>query len=420
MDHSRAATASCAVLAVTALAAAAVETAARLLGGPGVWIALQENLFTQGACAAPYLMYRLWERDGERARRSVVLASAAVLAAMLLHLAAWLDRAHMVGAALLAIGLVGLGGCAGLARADHAQRALWRARLASALYLPLGVATAPFFLWLSGQANPVYDLYVFAFEETLGPRFSVLAVRLFDALPPLHLAASLCYHALPLGVGALYAALDRARGELDIALAFVVSTAIGFGLYFVFPVVGPLNVYGDAFPDHLPPPGSIVAKDLWIATGEPRNGMPSLHTAWALLVWINARPLAPGLRRAFRAFAVLNLLATMGLRDAHWLTDLVVGAPLAIVVQALCSVALPAASRARWTAAALGAALIALWFAALWWAQGAFAALPGLSWLAVAATLAGVVAAERGLRTRPMPAAPAPAGAARALQAPPS
>ena len=175
-------------------------------------------------------------------------------------------------------------------------------------------------------------------------------------------------------------------------MAFVVSTAIGFSLYFVFPVIGPLNLYGAAFPDNLPVPGSIAAADLMIATRAPRNGMPSLHTAWALLIWFNARPLAAMPRQLFRAFAVLNLLATIGLLDAHWLTDLVVGAPLAISVQALCSVALPFQSRVRWTAVVTGFALIGAWFAALWWGLGIFEAVPGLSWFAVAITLAVVAA----------------------------
>ena len=116
--------------------------------------------------------------------------------------------------------------------------------------------------------------------------------------------------------------------------------------------------------------------------------MPSLHTAWALLVWMNARALAPLPRHAFGLFAAMNLLSTLGLPDAHWATDLVVGAPVAVATQALCSTAAPFFSRTRALIAALALALIAAWFAALWWATSLFVTIPGLSWAAVLGSLA--------------------------------
>ena len=60
--------------------------------------------------------------------------------------------------------------------------------------------------------------------------------------------------------------------------------------------------------------------------------MPSLHTAWALLIWFNAQPLPVRLRRGLRLFVIMTLWATMGLEE-HWFMDLVVGVPLAVAIQ---------------------------------------------------------------------------------------
>ena len=61
--------------------------------------------------------------------------------------------------------------------------------------------------------------------------------------------------------------------------------------------------------------------------------MPSLHTIWALLIWFNVGSLSARLRIGLRAFVILTLWAVMGLDDTHWLTDVVVGVPLAVAVQ---------------------------------------------------------------------------------------
>src|SRR4029453_14819338 len=103
--------------------------------------------------------------------------------------------------------------------------------------------------------------------------------------------------------------------------------------------------------------------------------MPSLHGAWAMLIWFNARPLDAMRRRLLRTFAAANLFATMGLRDTHWLTDLVVPLPMTIGIQAICNTALALTSRARWTVLLASSALVSTWFVALWWALPLFTGL---------------------------------------------
>lgn len=388
-----------AVFIGTLIVAPIVETAARLRGGPGILQALQQDLFAQFACAGVYIMYRLWERDERRARAATMLGAGGALAGLGGSMLAAQPPVFGLGLALALLGAVAFGCMAWAASIGPArERAYWRERLAPACVVPLGVAMAPFFLWLSSQVNPVYDLYVFAFEEMLGPRFSVLAAALADSVPPLGFIAALCYVGLPFGIAALYALQRPARPDADIIVAFAVAAGIGFSLYFVFPVVGPLTLYGDAFPHALPPSASIVAGDVVIAQLSPRNGMPSLHTVWALLVWFNARALEPWPRRMLRLFASLNLVGTMTMHDAHWLSDLIVAQPLAVAVQALCTMGLPLRSAARWTAVGGGFGLVAAWLALLLWDLPFVELTAELAWLAVFATIATSVALERHLR----------------------
>ena len=55
--------------------------------------------------------------------------------------------------------------------------------------------------------------------------------------------------------------------------------------------------------------------------GAPRNGMPSLHTIWALLIWFSASGVAVPVRRALRAFVLLTMWAVLSPEGSHWLMD---------------------------------------------------------------------------------------------------
>jgi hypothetical protein len=113
--------------------------------------------------------------------------------------------------------------------------------------------------------------------------------------------------------------------------------------------------------------------------------MPSLHGIWALLVWFNANRLPTQWRRAMKAFVVLTIWAAMGLDDTHWITDLIVAAPLTLAVQAACVTRRFDLSRARLDIAC-GAALTAAWLFGLRSGQFDNTPLP-LAWAAVALTL---------------------------------
>lgn len=391
------------LLAATLLAMPLVEIAAAAVGAAGPWAALNTNLFTQFACTGIYAIYWSQEPDPTRRYHSAIIGALAVLAALLAALTG-LAVVPVLRSPLAAIGIVGLGFIVhGAIALPEPVRSRWRMSLVPALFLPMAVALAPFFLWLSGQVNPVLDMYILAFEDTLGLRPSAMAFELLTAIPVIAAITKICYLALPLGIAAVYALQRPEHIEADIILAFAIATILGFGVYFVFPAIGPPPLFGESYPDNLPAIGTVVAGGVDAQAQWPRNNMPSLHTVWALLIWFNVRHFGGLPRRLMRAFVAANIAATMGPVGGHWITDLVVAVPFAVAVQALCSATRPLHDNARRVAVVSGFALALAWLAALRWGTDAFEAVPGLSWLAIAATLGASIALERSVRPVPLP-----------------
>ncbi|MFE9581107.1 DUF5933 domain-containing protein [Nocardia sp. NPDC006044] len=125
----------------------------------------------------------------------------------------------------------------------------------------------------------------------------------------------------------------------------LVRTFLALGLigplwYVVFPVVGPVLAFGpqghgleiaDVWPNIVPPlPFSLDPMPFDGIT--PRNCMPSLHTAWALSLFIHSRRGPLWLRVGGAFWLVCTLIATLGL-GAHYGVDLVAGAALCLTVE---------------------------------------------------------------------------------------
>jgi hypothetical protein len=121
---------------------------------------------------------------------------------------------------------------------------------------------------------------------------------------------------------------------------FLTLGLIGPIFYMVFPVVGPILAFGswgkgmelaDVWPNIVPPvPSSVESMPFDSIT--PRNCMPSLHTAWALSLFIHSRRGPLWLRWGGMFWLVCTLTATLGL-GAHYGIDLVVGATLCLTVE---------------------------------------------------------------------------------------
>lgn len=368
------------------------------MGGPGPLVAIVRNPFAAIAAATIFLRFVM---RGARGPWRTWIVRAAPLAAIVPRLIEpstappvlqFLDLMCAVGA----LGLLGFIGQTivgdGVRRQEHVDELL------DAVMLPVSASMVSFGLWASSHVNPVYDPTIYAFEEILGLKFSIIGVRTYHALAPLSSLAGACYMFLACGI--VLAALgqpttERARAVLA---ASIVAGACGFALYFLCPVVGPLQAFAPEYPRSLPTIAAVPSP-IEVPTDAPRNGMPSLHTVWALIIWFNAAALKrrPS-RAALRVFAALTIWAAMGLDDTHWFSDIVVAVPLAVAVQAAVVEQATASLRGRITVAAC-AAMTALWLLAF--RQGSvILGLPRVAaWTLIIATVVWPLV-RRGLATR--------------------
>jgi hypothetical protein len=119
------------------------------------------------------------------------------------------------------------------------------------------------------------------------------------------------YFALPEAM--LFAAFlaKSERGRLLVSLAL--GAVLVIPCYLLFPAVGPAHV------------GDPLA---------PRDCMPSMHLAWALLLWMNARG---RIRPVFAIFAGLTAVATLATGE-HYLPDLVAAVPWAWALNRLANI----------------------------------------------------------------------------------
>jgi hypothetical protein len=224
----------------------------------------------------------------------------------------------------------------------------------------------------------VVDLRVQHAFGAFGAGPPVFVARLFELVPALKGLCTIVYGALPVGIAVAHA-VRLAQGRCEpprMLVAFALIALFGYPLYFAFPMVGPREAWAAMNAHAVFPPATIpAAGDTWLTVKglAPRNCMPSLHTSWALSIFLACRGRGS---RALHAFGfvwlVCTLLATLGLGE-HWLIDLVVAFPFAFAVDAL---SMPGKLRARdgRRLAALVAFVVA-WYVVLF---------TGLDWVAAA------------------------------------
>ncbi|RJO71044.1 inositol phosphorylceramide synthase [Nocardia panacis] len=228
-------------------------------------------------------------------------------------------------------------------------------------------------IWLdiTAWACPtVLDPYVELADHALGNP-SWLVGQALDAAGPIPLGVvRWVYFELPLAAIVVAAWQLRHVTTRGWPRHYLVRTFLTLGLvgpiwYVVFPVVGPILAYGpmghgfeiaNIWPDAIPtaePPAPLAFDAI-----TPRNCMPSLHTAWALSLFIHSRRGPAWLRWGGAFWLVCTLIATLGL-GAHYGIDLVVGATLCLTVESALRDPDRGWDRARVRLVAAGAALFA-------------------------------------------------------------
>jgi hypothetical protein len=199
-------------------------------------------------------------------------------------------------------------------------------------------------VWLevTAQARPeVLDEYVALADRALGSPSWAMG-QVFEVLGPVGRAPFLAVYAM-LPVAAVVVAVAQLRDgwvRHNVVLTFVVVGAVGPLVYLLFPVVGPAFAFGPgggpfavstAWPGRSPVLPSPVPVSFDAIT--PRNCVPSLHTVWAVVLFLHTRAAARWLRIGGAVWLVATLLATLGF-GYHYGVDLLVGAVFALTVEA--------------------------------------------------------------------------------------
>ncbi|MGY0064229.1 phosphatase PAP2 family protein [Streptomyces sp. LZ34] len=245
-------------------------------------------------------------------------------------------------------------GCAVIAvtRRTGRERVLLLKGVGLGLVLVAGRKTGDTWLLITSKTRPtVLDPYVATADHALGNP-SWLAGRILEATSPIgtHLL-DWVYGELAVAavVVALYqlrnVAVERRFPRHHLVRTFLVIGLLGPAIYMIFPVVGPIFAYGpgtsgtggvqwavaDLWPDTPPPiatPHPVPYDGI-----TPRNCMPSLHTAWAVAIFIHSRKGPRILRFAGTFWLIATLGATLGF-GYHYGVDLIAGVVFTLTIEA--------------------------------------------------------------------------------------
>jgi hypothetical protein len=227
------------------------------------------------------------------------------------------------------------------ALADFMVHGEWRPAALAAL-VPVGMASARLGLGdVVQRLTPLtYDGTLLALDATLRIPFSRFAGGLFVDIPVIAVLSLVAYAALPgaIASGLAYEEYANERGlrrgvGTNLLLAYMVSGTIASLLYVLCPATGPSHAFANFFPGSLPDPGKVPLHLAPLAPGAPRNAMPSLHVAWAILLARSVAGARAWVRAAAWVFAALTILATLGSGE-HYVFDLVAVAPFLVVLEA--------------------------------------------------------------------------------------
>lgn len=241
--------------------------------------------------------------------------------------------------------LTGLAVWAGLRWEGPQRTAALRAVSWGALLI-LATKAADSWLRITAVSRPkVLDEYAMLADHALAQP-SWLVGRLLDAAGPIPSGLlHLIYIELPVAVMvvAVYQLRNAVAGDWPghhVLRTFAALGVIGPVFYVLFPVVGPIYAFGadggafavaDYWP-HIMPPVELSPHAVGFDAVTPRNCMPSMHTAWALMVFIHSRSGPRWLRWGGTVWLVGTLLATLG-AGYHYGVDLAAGAVLCLAVE---------------------------------------------------------------------------------------
>lgn len=182
-------------------------------------------------------------------------------------------------------------------------------------------------IWLSSVRPLKYDLYVYQLDQFFGhPSFA--AGRFLSGHPWLRYTGCLCYDWLVFAFVAVYAAYLWATNNREterLVKTCVLNFVAAVPIYCLAPVCGPRYAFA-GFPYHQPE--HVTAHALLL--NAPPNGIPSVHTSSALLIFWFAKRWRLG-QLLSGAFLLITLMTTIGVGE-HYLFDLLTAVPYSYAV----------------------------------------------------------------------------------------
>src|SRR5450631_299448 len=255
--------------------------------------------------------------------------------------------------------------------------------------------TVPVTTWLSPKT---YDAFLLAFDGGLGFQPSFVLGRLLPWGSDAWGLTTVVYYALPLAACILYAShRARQRQPVSILALFLSLMLVGFTQYGIYPAVGPKHAFDEIYPWNPPLVGQIAIQ-LMPVPDAPRNCMPSLHLAGALVIWWNSRLWPRWGRLLAGLFLLATIFSTLALGE-HYLVDLVVAVPFTLVFQAAWTVSVPLTESVRRIPIVVGTMLTVVWFVLLRYGLSLFLISPAISWSLILITVVSCFALENRLST---------------------
>ncbi|WP_415973124.1 phosphatase PAP2 family protein [Rhodococcus sp. 077-4] len=348
---------------LVALFLASLQLAALVWKFPGPGPSIWNDLFGRPKSSSlPWAALILATVGLTRVRRLQALATAAVLDGVGVALRVWSDTALTVGNGPSLV-LLGLGVYAihrHRVGAPDSLRALRGVALGALLLLATKAGDA--WLHITMVTRPrVLDEYAHAADQALGNPSWVMG-SILERLGPIP-DGVLHWIYIQLPVAAIVVALYQLRGVASGAAwprhflfrTFLLIGLVGPIFYLLFPVVGPVFAF-----EGWPHPGAATGSpsEFTFDSSVPRNCMPSLHTAWALSIFIHSRRGPWWLRTGGTLWLLGTLAATLGF-GYHYGVDLVAGAVLCLTLESILRDPERGWDRARITLVAYGSAAMA-------------------------------------------------------------
>lgn len=342
---------------------------------PGPLPSMWNDLFgTPKSMSLPWAALILATVGLSTALRLRTLATAALIDAALLGIRFVFDATLTVGNGPSLV-LVGLG--VYLARRGE-SRAMRGVALGALLLLATKAGDA--WLHITTIARPyVLDEYAYIADHALGNPSWVLGTIL-DRLGPVA-EGTLHWIYIQLPLAAIVVALYQLRGVAAGApwprhflfRTFLLIGLVGPVFYLLFPVVGPMFAF-DSWPSQVRPITGVLG-EIPFDSEIPRNCMPSLHTAWALSIFIHSRRGPWWLRAGGTLWLLGTLAATLGF-GYHYGVDLVAGAVLCLTLESVLRDPERGWDRARITLVVYGCATMAALLVSYRYLAAEFASQP--------------------------------------------